>query len=625
MIDTEASPRRAHRAEALSKGDLRERDLLDAASRLLASGAFGAASITEIAQEAGLSRASFYFYFASKQALLASLLDSAVSQFNGQIASVVDGPPVGSPADVVRSTVQAAAELWWEHGVVLSASVELGTAMPEVYERTMANFARRRSTDGRTPPPVRHGGRGDGRRRGRRTGLGTHADVRAQLLPPDAQQPHDCPEKRAHGHSSTNLAALVRARRLSERRIMPALHVLIAGGGLGGLALAQGLRAHGHEVDVFERDDDMNRRQGYYLTINGDGGEALRQVLAPDLFELYLDTARQPYPTQASIVLDTSLTRLGARPSMGPPNLGERRHTGVDRRTLRTILAARLEGAIHWGEAAVRYDEDADGVSLELASGRVVRGDILVIADGIRSELRDQRLPATRVVSTSIKGIDLYARAPYTPALLELIPDELHDSMNIVADGKGNRALLGSFRPRTPIREAAAHVADVDLPDIGPYMMVSCSVPPTTVIPPASEWTDQTRADIKAGMQQTVDGWAPAVEAIVDGIDPSTIFSIAFSYLEPQTDWEPSRVTVLGDAAHGMLPTVGMGANSALRDAGALSEALQSVGDDLESIRNAIGTYEEAMRRFAYPIIRIAADHDNVFGGGALTRSEAGR
>ncbi len=141
MIDTEASPRRAHRAEALSKGDLRERDLLDAASRLLASGAFGAASITEIAQEAGLSRASFYFYFASKQALLASLLDSAVSQFNGQIASVVDGPPVGSPADVVRSTVQAAAELWWEHGVVLSASVELGTAMPEVYERTMANFA----------------------------------------------------------------------------------------------------------------------------------------------------------------------------------------------------------------------------------------------------------------------------------------------------------------------------------------------------------------------------------------------------------------------------------------------------------------------------------------------------
>jgi AcrR family transcriptional regulator len=141
VIETEASPRRAQRADAPSKGDLRERALLDAAGRLLASGQFGGASVTEIAQEAGLSRASFYFYFASKQALLASLLDSALSRFNGQIASVVEQPAVGSPADAVRSTVQAAAELWWDHGVVLSASVELGTAIPEVYERSMANFA----------------------------------------------------------------------------------------------------------------------------------------------------------------------------------------------------------------------------------------------------------------------------------------------------------------------------------------------------------------------------------------------------------------------------------------------------------------------------------------------------
>jgi 2-polyprenyl-6-methoxyphenol hydroxylase-like FAD-dependent oxidoreductase len=405
---------------------------------------------------------------------------------------------------------------------------------------------------------------------------------------------------------------------------MAALHVLIAGGGLGGLALAQGLLAHGHQVDVFERDADMNRRQGYYLTMNGDGGEALRTVLPPDLFELYLDTARQPYPTQASIVLDTSLNRLGARPSMGPPNEGERRHTGVDRRTLRTILAARIEDHIHWGQTAVRYEEDADGVTVELAGGEFVRGDILVIADGIRSELRDKRLPGTKVIGAAIKGIDLYARTPYTPALLQLVPDELHDSMNIVADGKGNRALLGSFRPRRPIAEAAAEVVDVDLPDIGSYMMVSCSVPATTVIPPSSDWTESTRAEIKAGMQQTVAGWHPAVEAIVDGIDPSSIFSIAFSYLEPETEWDPSRVTVIGDAAHGMLPTVGMGANSALRDAAALSNVLNGVENDVVSIRNAIGAYEEGMREFAYPIIRIAADHDNVFGGGALSRNEKG-
>jgi AcrR family transcriptional regulator len=141
VIETEAGPRRATRPETPSKGDRRERDLLDAAGRLLGSGEFGGASVTDIAGEAGLSRASFYFYFASKQALLASLLDDALRQFNGQIATVVEESAMGSPTDAVRSTVQAAAELWWEHGVVLRASVELGTAIPEVYERTMANFA----------------------------------------------------------------------------------------------------------------------------------------------------------------------------------------------------------------------------------------------------------------------------------------------------------------------------------------------------------------------------------------------------------------------------------------------------------------------------------------------------
>jgi 2-polyprenyl-6-methoxyphenol hydroxylase-like FAD-dependent oxidoreductase len=400
------------------------------------------------------------------------------------------------------------------------------------------------------------------------------------------------------------------------------LHVLIAGGGLGGLALAQGLLADGHRVDVFERDEDGHRRQGYYLTINGDGGEALRRLLPDDLFELYLDTSRRPYPTQASIVRDRELNLLGARPSMGPPNLGDRRHTGVDRRTLRSILGARIQDYVHWGVSAESYSEDTDGVTLHLADGRSVRGDLLVIGNGIRSALRDQKLPDTRVISTVIKGIDLYARAPFTPELLELIPEELHDSMCIVVDGRGNRCLLGSFRPRNPIAAAGSSVAGVQLDDIAPYMMVSCSVLPGTVIPPAAEWTAQTRAEIRASMASVVADWHPAVAAIVAAVDPDSIFSIAFSYLEPMDDWPASRVTVLGDAAHGMLPTLGMGANSAIRDAAVLADRLRDAAVGRATLTEAIGAYEAEMRRFAYPLIPLTVDHDTMFGGGALTRSE---
>jgi len=131
---------------------------------------------------------------------------------------------------------------------------------------------------------------------------------------------------------------------VSETR---SLHVLIAGGGLAGLALAQGLLKSGHTVEVFERDADLNRKQGYYLHFNAIGGEALRRVLPADLFELYLDTSRESYDRAVSIVLDPGFNEITSNPHMGPPNVGPRNHTGVHRRTLRQILSGRLGKQLH--------------------------------------------------------------------------------------------------------------------------------------------------------------------------------------------------------------------------------------------------------------------------------------
>ncbi len=123
-----------------SKGDLRERALLDAAGRLVDQGTFAEVSVADIAKDAHISRASFYFYFASKQALLASLVDQAVTDFNSFVVGVGEANDAVSPANAVRSTVVAAAQLWWDNSSVLRASVELGAVMPEVYARTIANL-----------------------------------------------------------------------------------------------------------------------------------------------------------------------------------------------------------------------------------------------------------------------------------------------------------------------------------------------------------------------------------------------------------------------------------------------------------------------------------------------------
>jgi 2-polyprenyl-6-methoxyphenol hydroxylase-like FAD-dependent oxidoreductase len=115
-------------------------------------------------------------------------------------------------------------------------------------------------------------------------------------------------------------------------------HVLIAGGGLSGLCLAQGLRQAGHTVEVFERDPDHSRRTGYMLHMNAYGGGGLRTCLPDDLYELYLETSRATPERRQSIVLDSALNELSSQPHLGPPNAGPRPHTGVHRRTLRQIL-----------------------------------------------------------------------------------------------------------------------------------------------------------------------------------------------------------------------------------------------------------------------------------------------
>jgi 2-polyprenyl-6-methoxyphenol hydroxylase-like FAD-dependent oxidoreductase len=393
------------------------------------------------------------------------------------------------------------------------------------------------------------------------------------------------------------------------------LHVLIAGGGLSGLCLAQGLIKDGHTCEVFERDADLSRKTGYYLHMNGDGGEALRRCLPGDLFELYAETSRQTPRRRESIVLDDQLNVLSSQPHLGPPNEGGRPHTGVHRRTLRQILLARLGDSFQAGKTAVSYEELPAGVRLTLDDGSTAEGDVLVGADGIRSAIRGQRLPGVRVIEAGIHGLGVYGRSPLTADVLEDLPPLLLEGVIIAADRRGSRMLLGAFRPRRPVARAAAELApDVALEPVGDYLMVSCSVAPGTIIPPAAAWTPETPAMLRGAMLRAIEGWHPAMRGIVERIDLSSIFVIPFGHLDP------APVTLIGDAAHAMLPTLGLGANLALRDARQLVDQLTSASRGEIGLVAGIGAFEQDMRDYSYPFMRMTMDHDRNFGGGALER-----
>src|SRR5579885_2327506 len=75
------------------------------------------------------------------------------------------------------------------------------------------------------------------------------------------------------------------------------LHVVIIGGGIGGLCLAQGLKKAGVSASVYERDRTPNSRlQGYRIRISPRGGRALRDCLPPELWTAFVETCgRSPH------------------------------------------------------------------------------------------------------------------------------------------------------------------------------------------------------------------------------------------------------------------------------------------------------------------------------------------
>src|SRR5277367_232761 len=170
---------------------------------------------------------------------------------------------------------------------------------------------------------------------------------------------------------------------------MSELRVLIAGGGIGGLTLAHGLRGAGIECKVFEREPLDRWRSGYLLNLDGDGDRALAACLPPELYELFLRaSSKTTRGHDVAVVVDDQANLLTTAPHIGPPTGGDRPPTGIDRRTFRHILIAGLGGALHHDCQVTGFDADSDAVSLTLADGRTVAGDVLVAADGVGSVVR---------------------------------------------------------------------------------------------------------------------------------------------------------------------------------------------------------------------------------------------
>lgn len=132
-------PSRGRRTSRLS-GDDRERTILETAERLLKDHSLHEISVDDLARGAGISRPTFYFYFASKEAVLLTLLDRLVEEARRgvELALMAHDPP-----GVVRQGLEAIHETFREHRAVAVAATSARASSPavrELWARVMESF-----------------------------------------------------------------------------------------------------------------------------------------------------------------------------------------------------------------------------------------------------------------------------------------------------------------------------------------------------------------------------------------------------------------------------------------------------------------------------------------------------
>jgi 2-polyprenyl-6-methoxyphenol hydroxylase-like FAD-dependent oxidoreductase len=228
-------------------------------------------------------------------------------------------------------------------------------------------------------------------------------------------------------------------------------------------------------------------------------------------------------------------------------------------------------------------------------------------------------MPEVGIIPAPVGALGLFGRSSLTGTLEDELPATIWNAgFAIVSDGRGTMLGIGHWRPRQPTPEAAAELGIVGRFDpAAPYVMLNGAIPPGIEVPPPAEWTGQTPRLMHETMSSAVAGWHPVIRQLVETIDPATLFSHPFRRLDPTPPWPTSRVTFLGDAINAMLPTLGKGANMAMRNAAVLRDQLVAAARGERPLLDAIAAYEDDMRAATYPLMELAADHGR-FGGGGL-------
>lgn len=314
------------------------------------------------------------------------------------------------------------------------------------------------------------------------------------------------------------------------------MRVIIVGAGIGGLCAALALRHHGIDAVVLEQAEKLTE-VGAGIQVASNGALVLRELgIEADLAAV----ATQPDGFDYRDLV--SGRRLYFAP-LGPE--AARRYGApmynVHRADLIDILARGLPAsAIRLGAKVAWIGQDADRAWVDLVGGERVEADVVVGADGIHSAVR-----------AALRGPE---KTQFANILMwrALIP--AHKLAGLPLPVRGNNWF-------GPGRTVISYWVRPDL-----YSILA-SVPAGEVH--RESWS--TSGDVEE-LRRSFQGAEPTVTALLDQVETS--FITGMYYRDPIETWSTGRITLLGDAAHAMVPFLAQGACQSIEDAWTLAVTL---------------------------------------------------
>jgi salicylate hydroxylase len=342
--------------------------------------------------------------------------------------------------------------------------------------------------------------------------------------------------------------------------------VIIVGGGIGGLFTANALIAHGIQAAVYEQAPSLGEvGAGVFLTPN-----SVRQL--------------------QRVGFGPSIERLGARvgptsryfrqdgtpiaPVQVTDSAGWNATFGMHRADLVEILAETLPpDVVHTGHRCTGFAQDDHSARVSFANGAVVESKLVIAADGIHSELMQNVVPPSRPVfsgSVAYRGVIAHELVPHWPT----------DAWQMWL-GKGRHFLTFPLRAGKLVNYVGFVPADEEMKE---------------------SWSAPGDPEI---LRREFSGWDPRITSLLREV--RTTFRWALYDREPLPIWSRGRLTLLGDAAHPMLPHLGQGANQSIEDGMALATILARTR--LEAGPAALRAYERLRRERVAQVQRGAREN----------------